>query len=99
MDLKNIIETINESDDFWKKILEDKVCKIEKKECDNAPPIMRTTATIDGYLAKEIFEAISIISNRLKWDKSFTEFVMVEQNIDEGHEILYMVFKVSLLKC
>lgn len=58
-------------------------------------PIMKTTAIIDGYSSKEIFEAIAIITNRLLWDKSFEEFIIIEQNFDEGWEILYMVFKVE----
>jgi hypothetical protein len=96
MDLKNLVDIINDPDENWELILHDKICKIQRKmNKDNPTPIARTFATIEGYTSREIFDAIAIVSNRMEWDKNFLEFVSVEQNLNEGWEVFYMSLKVT----
>ena len=99
LDLKSLIEIINESDEGWELISKDKCCTVQRKfELNCEIPYARTTAYINGYSAKEIFDGISIISDRLEWDKNFKEFILVEQNLNEGWEIFYMTLKVRSIK-
>lgn len=96
-DLKSLIDIINESDEGWELISKDDFSKIQRKfELNSEVPYARTTAFIDGYSAKEIFDAISIVSERLEWDKNFKEFILVEQNLNDGWEIFYMILKVFI---
>jgi hypothetical protein len=82
----------------WETVLDDATCKIEKKYTENnTNPILRTTAVIDGYPAKDIFELITVLSVRKEWDKNFSELYSVEQNMNEGYEVLYMIIKVSII--
>ena len=79
----------------WEIVLKDDICKIERRfELNNQIPILRTTAFIEGFSSKEIFEAISNIPLRKIWDRSFSELAIVEHNIEENYDILYMVIKV-----
>jgi hypothetical protein len=95
LDLKMLVNIMNDLDKNWDLILEDKVCKIQRKIVgDNPTPIARTLATVEGFTAKEIFDAIAIIKNRVEWDKNFNEFISVEQNLNEGWEVFYMSLKV-----
>jgi hypothetical protein len=87
---------MNDPAENWQVVVNDKSCNIEKKENKiNPNPILRTTATIDGYTAREIFDAIAVIQNRLKWDTNFSEMMIVDENEQDRSQIMYMVIKVT----
>jgi len=58
--------------------------------------LIKTVATINDYTKEEIFNAISNVEIRKQWDSLFSEFRIVEENILEKSEVLYMLIKVII---
>jgi hypothetical protein len=95
IELKTLVDLINEKEEAWELVSNSSTCKILRKfDLESDIPYSKTIAHIKGYTSKQIFEVISIISERLKWDVSFKEFISVEQNLNEGWETFYMILKV-----
>ena len=80
----------------WEKILDDKICKLERKMMSGSEvPVARTTATIEGFGIDEIWSAITDIETRRKWDENFEVFEVVDST--EKYDVLYMILKVKKL--
>ena len=93
MDLKILCDSFNNTEG-WEKVLEDKICKIERKTVKGSEiPITRTTALLENYNIEEVFKAIFNIDMRKKWDNNFDVFEVVEST--EAFDDLYMVLKVK----
>lgn len=57
--------------------------------------LIKANSIIDGFTKDEVFQAIADVKIRKEWDKVFSEFKIVDNNDNEGFEVLYMSLKVN----
>jgi hypothetical protein len=95
-DMKLLYEYFND-DSNWDILLNDDVCKIERKVLEINPevPLIRTTAILENFSVDEVYKAIVDIEVRKSWDKNFDIYEKIESN--EKYDVLYMILKSPVM--
>lgn len=95
-DLKNLIDLMNESPKKelgYSKVIDEKSCQVYKKQSEKVDVILVKCYANIPYNKDIIFEAITNLEIRMKWDTSFSELRIVNHDGENGAEILYMIVK------
>ena len=95
-DLMGLIELMNEPPlkiNGYSKIIEEETRKVYKKQREGYDIILIKCYAKIPYNKDIIFEAISNLEIRKKWDNVFSELKVVNHNGENGAEILYMIIK------
>jgi hypothetical protein len=56
--------------------------------------VCKSLTEIEGYSKEQVFQALTDLETRKKWDKGLGEFKMVEYDQETNSEVLYSVLKV-----
>ena len=95
-DLMSLIELMNEpttKENGYSKIIEEETRQVYKKHREGYDIILIKCYAKIPYSKDVIFEAISNLEIRKKWDSVFSELRVVNHNGENGSEILYMIIK------
>ena len=95
-DLKQLIDLMNEpmTKNFgYSNVIDEKNCKIYKRMVEGIPVILIKCIAKLPFSKDVVFEAIANLNIRRKWDSVFSELKVVNNEGENGAEILYMVIK------
>ena len=94
-DLKNLIDLMNEfptKDLGYSSVIDEKNCKVFKKFVEGCDIILIKSFAKLPFTKDVIYEAISNLSIRMKWDSVF-DILKVIDYTKNGNEVLYMIIK------
>ena len=95
-DLKQLIDLMNEpmTKDFgYSNVIDEKNCKIFKRMVEGIPVILIKCIANLPFNKDIVFEAIANLNIRKQWDSVFSELKVVNNEGENGSEILYMIIK------
>ena len=95
-DLKNFVDIMNEKPlkkNGYSNVIDEPDTKIYKKMTEGVPVILIKSICKIPYDKQVIFNAISDLNIRKKWDSVFSELKVVNHDGENGAEILYMIIK------
>lgn len=95
-DLFDLVELMNEpciKENGYSKIIEENDKRVYKKHREGYDIILIKCQAKIPYNKDVIFEAIANLEVRKKWDAVFSELKVVNNNGENGAEILYMIIK------
>ena len=95
-DLMGLVELMNEppiKENGYSKTIEEETKKVYKKHREGYDIILIKCQAKLPYNKDVIFEAIANLEIRKKWDNVFSELKVINNNGENGAEILYMIIK------
>ena len=95
-DLKQLIDLMNEpmTKDFgYSNVIDEQNCKIFKRMVEGIPVILIKCIAKIPYNKDIVFEAIANLNIRKQWDSVFSELKVINNEGENGAEILYMIIK------
>ncbi len=95
-ELKEIIDIMNEEPikiNGYQKVINETETKIYKKTIPGYDVVLIKTLCKIPYNKDIIFEAISNLELRKKWDTSFSELKLINKKEESNTELLYMIIK------
>ena len=95
-DLKQLIDLMNEpmTKEFgYSNVIDEKNCIIFKRMVEGIPVILIKCIAKLPFNKDIVFEAISNLNIRKQWDSVFSELKVVNNEGENGAEILYMIIK------
>ena len=95
-DLKQLIDLMNEpmiKEYGYSCVIDEKNCKVYKRMVEGIPVILIKCIAKIPYSKDVIFEAIANLDIRKQWDSVFSELKVVNNEGENGAEILYMIIK------
>ena len=99
-DLKQLIDLMNEpmTKDFgYSNVINEKNCIIFKRRVEEIPVILIKCIAKLPFNKDIVFEAISNLNIRRQWDSVFSELKVVNNEGENGAEILYMIIKSPVI--
>ncbi|XP_026191471.1 uncharacterized protein LOC34622234 [Cyclospora cayetanensis] len=86
-------EPHDSSDPMWELTVDQATIKVYKYNSPDSPVVMvKAYATLEGIPVKVLCHHIRHIPTRLKWDTTFGDYRVVEQDVD-GCEMIYCLMK------